>query len=134
MSGFYVASRASIPERAKMWREWRAGGAPVVSSWIDEDGEGETESFTELWERIRSEIQRCSVLVLYVDEGDLPLKGALIEVGMALAYGKPVFVICPGYTSAKDGSKPRPLGSWVAHPLVTWYNSLDSVYKTKVKK
>lgn len=132
--GFYVASRASIPERGKMWREWRSSGVPVISSWIDEDGEGQTESFSELWIRIASEVRRSWGLVLYVDEGDLPLKGALVEVGIALGSGVAVHIVCPGYTSAKDGSRPRPLGSWVAHPLVRWHDSLESVYGPEVTR
>lgn len=52
----YVASRASIPERGAMWRHYRSRGVPIISSWIDEDGEGETSDFTLLWMRIESEI------------------------------------------------------------------------------
>lgn len=44
----YVASRASIPERGAMWRRFRAQGVPITSSWIDEDGEGQTADFREL--------------------------------------------------------------------------------------
>src|SRR5690242_3408330 len=34
-SGFYVASRASIPERAAMWRWIRRCGVRINSTWID---------------------------------------------------------------------------------------------------
>jgi hypothetical protein len=118
----YVASRASIPERAAMWRELRANGAMIVSTWIDEDGEGETGCYTELWSRIEQEIRAADRLVLYVEAEDFPLKGALIEVGMALAMGKPVFVVAPGVTLHPRSM--RPLGSWAAHPGVSFVDTV----------
>lgn len=94
----YVASRASIPQRAAMWRQLRAEGAPIISTWIDEAGDGETKDFAELWTRIASEIRRADRLVLYAEANDFPLKGALIEVGLALARGKPIFIVVPNVT------------------------------------
>jgi hypothetical protein len=113
----YAASRASIPERPQMWRNLRDhGGYKIISSWIDEAGEGETASFADLWTRVDREIDYCTRLVLYVEPGDFPLKGALIEVGMALGRGKPVYVVAPGVVVEPNY---RPLGSWLAHPSVT---------------
>lgn len=113
---FYIASRASIPERAAMWRRFREGGVRITSSWIDEAGPGETECFTELWERIFGEIVAADVLVLYAEAGDFPLKGALIEAGIAVGLGKPVIVCLPDVHL--EGLTHRPIGSWIMHPLV----------------
>jgi hypothetical protein len=56
--GFYIASRASIPERAARWRHLRdVEGWHIIASWIDEDGEGQTDDFSELWVRIETEIK-----------------------------------------------------------------------------
>lgn len=113
----YVASRASIPERGKMWRSFRSQGYLITSSWIDEDGECATEDFGDLWVRIANEIRRSAALVLYAKAADFPLKGALTEAGIALGMGKPVFVCLPDL-----GVLPRnyrPIGSWITHPLVT---------------
>lgn len=112
----YVASRASVPERGQMWRALRAEGAAIVSTWIDEDGEGQTECLGELWSRIESEIALADRVVLYAEAGDFPLKGALVEVGMAIGMQKPVFVVIPGVVL--DARSLRPLGSWAAHPCV----------------
>ena len=57
----------------------------VKSSWIDEAGAGETEDIADLWARVLREVEACDRLVLYVEADDFPLKGALIEVGAALA-------------------------------------------------
>ena len=113
----YVASRASIPARAALWRDLRdRHGARIISSWIDEAGGGETEDFADLWARILREVEACDRLVLYIEVGDFPLKGALIEVGAALALGKPVWVIGVGIALEKRSC--RPVGSWINHPRV----------------
>lgn len=115
--GIYVASRASVPERAAMWRRLRDEGAPIVSTWIDEAGEGETADLSELWERVAREVRSAAALVLYAERDDFPLKGAYIEVGMALALGRPVYVVLPGVEL--ESRSCRPTGSWVRHPTVT---------------
>lgn len=109
----YVASRASIPERSLMWRQLRDDGWQITSSWIDEAGEGETADFTELWDRIMREIAAARKLVLFAHSDDFPLKGAILEAGIALGMGKPVIVCLPGVRL--DGRTKRPLGSWLAH-------------------
>lgn len=114
--GVYVASRASIPDRAIMWRRLRAEGWPIVSTWIDEDGPGQTDDMAELWVRIAAEVTGAAGLVIYIDPDDFPLKGALIEVGMALAARVPVVVVAP-FINIEPVSC-RPIGSWMMHPLV----------------
>lgn len=123
MSGsFYVASRASVPERGIMWRALRASGVPITSTWIDEDGEGQTDDFGQLWSRIQDEVDRAEALILYVEPGDFPLKGALIEVGMAMAKNKPVGVVAPGVEL--EARNMRPIGSWAAHPRVWFFETV----------
>ena len=122
--GIYVASRASIPARAAMWREFRKEGVRINSTWIDEDGPGETDDFSQLWARIVQEIAASRALVLYAEPGDFPLKGALVEVGMALALGKPVIACLPDVQVDYAGSM-RPVGSWMAHWLVTRCDNID---------
>ena len=112
----YVASRASIPERSANWRLLRDLGWQISSSWIDEAGDGETEDFTHLWMRIEREIAQSDKLVLYAEQGDFPLKGAILECGMALGMGKPVICCLPGVKL--EGRTKRPIGSWLAHPKV----------------
>ena len=117
MGSVYVASRASIPERSAMWRALRAEGARITSTWIDEAGDGETACFAELWDRIMAEIGAAEKLVLYARSADFPLKGALIEAGVALGMGKPVVVCLPDVIL--EGRTHRPIGSWVAYRRVT---------------
>lgn len=120
--GIYVASRASLPERSAMWRRHRECGAVINATWIDEAGEGETADFSELWTRIAGEIARSEMLILYAEPGDFPLKGALVEVGIALGCGIPVRAVLPAVVL--DGRTSRPVGSWIQHPLVERFETV----------
>ena len=116
----YVASRASIPERSAMWRDLRdRHGWPIISTWIDEAGENETDNMSELWSRIAGEIHRSSGLLLYAGSGDTPLKGALVEVGMAIAFEKPVAIVAR--ECERNSKALRPIGSWANHPLCSFH-------------
>lgn len=119
----YVASRV---KHAKMWRGRVFRGDPIVSTWIYEDGEDQTESFSELWERILQEIKASDRLVIYIGRNDFPLKGAYVEVGMALALNLPVFLFLEsGIRESLEYPSLRPLGSWAMHPNVKWCDTLE---------
>lgn len=123
-SGTYIASRASLPERSAAWRRLRdVDGWKITSSWIDEAGAGQTHDLGLLWSRIEDEVARSERLILYVEPGDFPLEGALIEVGMAIAHRIPIRVVAPGVVL--DPVSRRPIGSWVRHPLVSFCDSMD---------
>jgi hypothetical protein len=107
-----------------MWRGFKSQGFAINSSWIFEDGDGQTGDFTELWERITAEIKRSAYLILYAEAGDFPLKGALVEVGIALGFGKPVVIVAP--TVKLEGRTFRPLGSWVKHKLVSFSQTVEA--------
>lgn len=127
----YVASKT---RHATMWRAYRAK-YPIISSWIDEAEAGQTADFGELWVRIKKEIRRSKALILYVEPDDaVTLKGALIEVGMALECDIPV-IVC-AHKISLDGLTLRPLGSWVKHPLVTLIQTLrplDTAFELVMK-
>jgi hypothetical protein len=85
-SKIYVASKV---KRANYWKQLRSYGWCIISTWIDEAGEGQTVDVSELSKRCIDEIRNCDYLLLYA-EADDDLCGALIEAGAALAFGKPV--------------------------------------------
>ncbi len=118
--GIYVASRV---KRAPVWEEYKRQGYPIISTWLNETGDDDTDDFGELWARIESEIRRCEVLVFYAGGAeDFPFKGAYIEVGMALACGKPVLVALEDVTL--NGRTMRPIGSWILDRRVKRFASL----------
>ena len=123
-AGTYIASRASLPERSAAWRRLRdEDGWKITCSWIDEAGPGDTADLGSLWSRIEAEVARSERLILYVEPEDFPLKGALIEVGMAIAHGIPIRVVAPGVVLEPVSF--RPIGSWVRHPLVAFCDTMD---------
>lgn len=86
--GIYIASKV---KHAQRWVDLRdVGHAPIVSTWIDEAGEGESGDLADLWRRCIAEASHASALVIY-READEILKGAWVELGAALACGVPVF-------------------------------------------
>jgi hypothetical protein len=108
--GIYVASRT---RHADLWRRVRAAGAPIISTWIDHAGPGQ--SPPGLWERCVAEVAGAAALVLFAGPGEA-LRGAWVEAGVALASGVPVFVSgLPDSVFVRDGSR---------HRLVTVCHSL----------
>jgi hypothetical protein len=68
-------------------------------------------AFEQLWRMCQEDVRDADVLLAYAEKGDT-LKGAFVEVGMALAYGvKVVEVGCEG--------------SWVNHEGVTRFDTLE---------
>lgn len=88
--GIYAASKVI---HAGIWREARAGGLPIISTWIDEAGPGETKDYHDLIRRCFHEATHAELVILYCEPNEV-LKGALVEVGAALACGVPVY--CAG--------------------------------------
>jgi hypothetical protein len=103
--GVYIASKT---RHAHKWVALHDSGAPIISTWIDEAGEGQTASFADLWTRCVYEAANSRMLILY-SENQESLKGALIEMGAALACGIPVVIVgdAPQLKTAKH------------HPLVS---------------
>lgn len=126
--GTYIASRASLPERAAAWRQLRdVDGYLIVSSWIDVVNQplnaDNTKPLHAIWENITHEVTTAERVVVYAEPDDFPLKGTLVEVGMALAVGTPIYLVLPDVTIEDDTF--RPIGSWINHPLVKVVNSMS---------
>ena len=103
---------ASKVKHALKWRELRAAGVPVNSTWIDEARDKESPSQPDLWTRCVNEAASAKAVILYVEPGEV-LKGALVEVGAALSQRVRVYVVG------------EPDGSWVNHPLVRRCSSVE---------
>lgn len=84
---------ASKTKHAQKWIDLRASGVNVISTWIDEAGEGASPDLHDLCYRCINEAIECDAMIVYSEDGDY-LKGAFIEMGVALAHNK--FVVLVG--------------------------------------
>lgn len=88
--GVFIASR---PNHASKWKQMRSAGMPIVASWIDhiqDNGTFSPDSQTkESLMAAINEPREARGLILYCEEGDR-IKGAMAQVGAALAGGKMV--------------------------------------------
>lgn len=102
-----------------MWRSFRERGYDITSRWIDSGAqESDMES---IWVKCHTDIAKADVLVFFMDDGDVA-KGALVEVGMALARGMTVLAV---------GATPD--HSWTNHPGVVVCPSLEDAMSTARK-
>lgn len=88
--GIYIASKTRHADRWRFLRD--KVGEPIISTWIDEAGAGESACLDDLWRRCIKEASSCQVLIVYREPSDV-LKGAWVEVGAALAAGIPVYAV-----------------------------------------
>ena len=109
----YTASKA---KHAPWWQSLRAAGLNICASWIDwkfnYNGEPATaEDWASHWKSCIDQAASCDVLLLFCLDGEVQ-KGALIELGAALAAGRRVFMVTP-YD-----------WSWCHHPQVQCFDTL----------
>ncbi len=104
MASIYGTSKT---KHAARWKALRAAGVPIISTWIDDAGAGETSDWGDLWCRCIDEAARATALVAFNDDGEAP-NGSLLEIGAALGGGTHVYAVGFG-----------PEHTWQDHPGVT---------------
>jgi hypothetical protein len=77
----YIASKT---KHADKWIKLRSEGVDIISTWIDEAGEGQSEDMADLCKRCVDECLSCDYLIIYREPDDY-LRGAFIEMGIALS-------------------------------------------------
>jgi nucleoside 2-deoxyribosyltransferase len=113
---------------AEKWLDLRNNyGYDIISSWIEvpcgtkDNPEGalkfSPEQQSVLWQDCVLEINRADLLIAYAEEGD-DQRGALVEIGGALANSCPVYLIgnCDSYRKSNSSD-----AAFTHHPL--FYNS-----------
>lgn len=115
----YTASKTI---HAPRWRALRAHGLNIISSWIDRNpGSGNK---TDLAERCIDEVRKADMLLFYAQRGEYQ-KGALIEVGAALAANKPVLTVGAEYVPSCFSRHPN----W--HSLASLDDAIDTIQLPK---
>jgi hypothetical protein len=115
----YVSSKL---RHADVWKQAREKGWPIISSWIDGEKIETAAELDAMWDKYLYEIAHAGMLVLYVRSG-LVLKGALIEVGAAMAQGKPIVVIWDGSRLELE----EIVGTWINHKSVSIVKDVEDV-------
>jgi hypothetical protein len=125
----YVASKMFY---AQLWRGQRELGYNIISTWIDEAGVGQTKDFGDLAVRCIREASEADVLIVFGLKDEV-LKGALAEVGAALAFGRKVLITKIGTEEAYNSS----ISSSTIitnHPNVRFMKSLEEAFNYIKKK
>ena len=81
-------------------------------------GTKETEG-REFWLQDEQDVRDADFVIVYAEPGE-HLRGALVEAGMALAYGVPVIVV----------GEHEDYGTWQHHPAVVRAATLDEALQT----
>lgn len=113
----YTASKL---KHAPMWRELCASTPHLQfhARWLKHNSLGTPdtpEHAVEFWLQDEQDVRDADA-VLVMAEGDDHLRGALVEAGMAIAYGVPVIVV----------GTHADYGTWQHHPGVTRMDDLAS--------
>jgi nucleoside 2-deoxyribosyltransferase len=100
----YIASKAF---HRPQWRQLRDEGVPIISRWIDVDDKFTADpaelDFEALWDTCVEDVLACDVLVCYVGPGEV-LKGALVELGIAIGAGKQILLVGDREEYLKNGT------------------------------
>lgn len=118
----YVASKMDHRGLFKdLRRKWRAQGVQIVSSWIDAGPNHDRLTplaYAGAWIDNYREITAAKAVLCYGEARDGPLRGALVEAGIAMGQHKPVVIVGPiDFTS---------WGTWQYHPLVHFCINLEA--------
>ena len=90
--------------------------------WIDQDYTEDPTELRDLWVSCIEEAKQCSCLILYSEDSE-DLKGAVAEVGAALAGGAKVLFVGPVIGS----------GTIAHHPSVTRMESIEQAIEAALK-
>lgn len=85
----YIASKT---RHADKWRKLRAKGVDVISTWIYDTDQYEAVERADLAQRCIAEATACEAMLVYYEVGE-HFKGGFIEIGVALAAGKPIYAV-----------------------------------------
>lgn len=108
----YVVSCAKEKYK-QMWQRLKKTGANITASWITQKNFNAKEQ----WQRIPKEIYECDRLVFFIGSfvEDGPFQRQTVEVGMALALNKPVFIVSE---FKEKNALAKMIGNWVQHEQV----------------
>lgn len=116
----YTASKIAS---ASLWRDLSSQwpGVLFIARWLRhaEIGTPDLPEYAErFWREDEQDIRDCDAVLVYA-WGNVHLRGALVEAGMGIAFGKTVIVV---------GAHPD-YGTWQFHPRVVRVPDLGAAYE-----
>lgn len=117
MFRIYTASKL---RQAQMWQAIHDSHPDVYfhARWLKHTGKLKTpdtpENAKRFWIEDEQDVKHADAVFVFAED-DEHLRGALVEAGMAIAYGKPVYVI---------GEHPD-YGTWQYHPAVVRVRTVE---------
>ena len=115
---WYIASRTRHAER---WKALRAHGIDLLCSWVDEAGQGQTSDWADLWRRCEREAKTAHTFILYADGDDYEMRGALVECGIRVSTGRPLWYLTPPDFARSLAHHPlfMPADAYIRHCIET---------------
>lgn len=121
---FYTAGKIW---HAPKFRELRDSYGFVVNSrWIDLESDSDIvlNRKDELWTQCLEDVRSSSFVLLYSEEFGEEQRGALVELGMAFAFNKPVYAIGACKSLKANGISDV---AFTHYPLFSWLQATDLV-------
>ena len=119
---FYTAGKIWHAPRFRQLRDEL--GFPVNARWIDLESDNPIVMFRKdlLWQMCLEDVTQSDFLLLYCGDESEEQRGALVEIGMALATGKPIYAI--GHCKS---IRPNSISdvAFTHHRLWTWLETDD---------
>lgn len=114
----YIASKIKYAAKFRALRgEWK-GQIDLHCRWLDYamyEDTATAEDFHVFWLMDQHDVLASKAVIVYGEDGD-ELRGALVETGIAIGAGIPIFIV--------GGS--ASFGTWQHHPLVIRAFSLEN--------
>jgi hypothetical protein len=114
----YIASKIKYAARfRKLRHEWKKHNIELHARWFDQaqlEDIASPEDFHVFWLVDQHDVKTSNILIVYGEQDD-HLRGALVEVGIAIAHNIPVIIV---------GDSPS-FGTWRHHPCCIEASSLE---------
>lgn len=122
----YTAGKTWQAEKFRWLRD--TVGFNVCARWIDLAPESEfvLNEKPKLWQMCMEDVARCDFVLLYSEEESEEQRGALVEIGAAMALNKPIYAIGKCRSIMPNGISDV---AFTHHPLWNWVHDPENLVK-----
>ena len=122
MTTFYTAGKVWQNTKFQFLRDTL--GMPVKARWIDLDNDSDfvLNQKDKLWTLCYEDVRDSDFVLLYCEDFNEEQRGALVEIGMAFGFGKPVYAVGRCKSIAPNAISDV---AFTHHELFTWLPTTD---------